>query len=423
MAEFGGNIHKTLRSLAMKVGSNRALRTISAAYEMVMPMIFLGGIFALLDNLDIEAYQIFIAATGIKPFLSLPSKFTVDLLSLYLAFTAGYSYINVEGNRADGITSGLVSLVCFFIVIPINCLAVHGNMTAGRQTGYLGSKGLLTALAVGILVGMCYESGKKALAAKVPDDFPASIENAINTLIPGTFAIGFFLTVHGLIQANGAGVIVQRIYDTILRLFQDMGSSLVVYCLLIFVSDVLWFLGIHGAQVTMPVFLLLFMAAGADNQSALSAGQPPQNIITMGLVAYLTLGGAGVTIGLAMLMRFFSKSERYRTLGKMAILPSLCNINEPILFGMPIISNPLMAVPFFALPQAAILLTYGAMRLGLVAPPRLAAGVPGMPFLLDGFLMCGISGAVWQAVLAAITFAGYYPFFRIQDETAYREEQ
>ena len=423
MAGLGGNIYKTLRPLAMKVGSNRALRTISAAYEMVMPMIFLGGIFALLDNLDIEAYQIFIAATGIKPFLSLPSKFTVDLLSLYLAFTAGYSYINAEGNGADGITSGLISLLCFFIVIPINGPAVHGDMTAGIQTDYFGSKGLLTALAAGILAGMCYESGKKILAVKVPDGFPASIENAVNTLIPGAVAIGLFLAVCGLTQAYSTGVIAQRIYDTIIRLLQAMGSSLAVYCFLIFVSDVLWFFGIHGAQVTMPVFLLLFMAAGADNQSALSAGQSPQNIITMGLVAYLTLGGAGGTIGLAMLMRFFSKSERYRTLGKMAVLPSLCNVNEPILFGIPIISNPLMAVPFFVLPQAAILLTYGVMRLGLVAPPSLAAGVPGMPFLLGGFWMCGIPAAARQAVLSAITFVGYYPFFRIQDEAAYREEQ
>ncbi len=202
-----------------------------------------------------------------------------------------------------------------------------------------------------------------------------------------------------------------------------LSGSLFTYCALMFLSDVFWFFGIHGAQITAPFFMILFVTAGIDNQAALASGQPVANILTTGFLSYLTLGGAGNTAGLAVNMLLFSKSRRYRTLGRLAILPSLCNVNEPILFGMPLILNPLMAFPFFVLPQITIILTYIAMGAGLLGLPRLAMGTSGMPLFLDGLLMCGISGVVWQLILIGITWAGYYPFFRIQDERARREEQ
>lgn len=424
MGNFDKEIHKILKPLAVRVGSNRVLKTILAAFDMVMPVVILGAVFTLLNNLGFEAYQSFITDTGIKPLLALPARVTADLLAVYITFTAAYSFLKVQGREAEAISAGILSLLCFLIITPLEIGMVNDRTMISFPLEYLGSKGLFTALGTGIAVGTVYQRiAEKTGAAKMSGKIPGTITRSWYALLPGFASIALFLAVNRLFSECMGASLNQWLYDVLGRPLQALSGNILTYCLLMFLSDVFWFFGIHGAQITTPVFIILFMSAGVDNQAALSAGRPMEHILTMGLAAYLTLGGAGTTIGLAVNMLLFSKSERYKALGKLAILPSLCNINEPILFGVPLILNPVMAVPFFAVPQITIILTYIVMRLGLVGLPRLAMGAAGMPVLFDAFLICGISGMVWQFILIGITFAGYYPFFRIQDEAVYREEQ
>ena len=168
---------------------------------------------------------------------------------------------------------------------------------------------------------------------------------------------------------------------------------------------------------------MLFMQAGAENQAAYASGEPMQNILTMGFFLFMMLGGIGNTIGLSIDMILFSKSNRYKTLGKLAILPSWCGINEPIVFGMPLILNPIMAIPFFLIPQITTLIAYFSMQAGWVSLPRIAMGATGTPLLLDGWLICGVTGILLQIVLVIVAIILYYPFFKVQDNIALKEEQ
>ncbi len=169
--------------------------------------------------------------------------------------------------------------------------------------------------------------------------------------------------------------------------------------------------------------MMLFLQPGMENQANFAAGMPMTNVLTLGLLFYLMLGGIGNTIGLAINMFFFSKSQRYKALGKIAILPSLCSINEPIMFGMPIMLNPIMALPFFIVPQIILVATYFVMNVGLVSLPRIAMGATGTPILLDGWLMTGISGVIWQVVMIVFSVLAYMPFFKVQDKMALKEEK
>lgn len=326
MQKLMDKMENVLAPLATKIGSNKILKAISTAFNLIMPLIILGAIFTLLSTLSLDAYQQFLADSGVGTVLSLVGKFTTDMLAVYVSFTAAYAFIRNEGMNTDAIPAGLLSILAFFIMTPLANIVVEETTTSYIAFDYLGSKGLFTALIVGILVGY-----------------------------------------------------------------------------------------------TIPFSMMLFMQAGVENQAAFASGAPMQNIITVGLLYFLMLGGIGNTLGLSIDM-LLAKSNRYKTLGRLAILPSCCSINEPIVFGLPLILNPIMALPYFLVPQINILITYFAMKSGLVSLPRIAMGATGTPVLLDGWLICGVSGIILEIVLIIVSAILYYPFFKTQDNIALKEE-
>ena len=167
---------------------------------------------------------------------------------------------------------------------------------------------------------------------------------------------------------------------------------------------------------------MLFLQNGIANQTAFANGQPATHILTFSFFLITLIGGNGGTLGLSVNMLLFAKSKRYKTLGKLSIAPSLCGINEPLLFGMPIVMNAYMAVPFTLVPVINVLITYFTMKIGLVSLPQIATNVLGTPVFLDGFLVCGITGILLQIVLIIVSVLLYYPFFKVLDLKAVQEE-
>jgi len=158
-----------------------------------------------------------------------------------------------------------------------------------------------------------------------------------------------------------------------------------------------------------------------ENMAAFQAGQTPPNMIVLGTLFLVVVGGSGATLGLVMAM-MRAKSARYRTLGKLAIVPGICGINEPIIFGTPMVLNPRFLIPFIGTPTIIGLLTVILTAIGVL--PTLNGIIPplGVPVVLVGFMMGGWRIAVWQVVTVAISFFAYYPFFKIADAEAFAEE-
>ena len=420
MNKFMNHFEEKLVPIANVVGSNRILKCISTAFNMLMPIIIIGSIFTMLQTLQIDVYQNFIISTGLSELISLISKFTIEALSVYVAFLAGYVYITNEGLPEDAIPVGLLSLLSFFIMIPL--ANVKSTLYLGFD--YLGAKGLFTALIVGILVGFIYSFVvKHNWVIHMPDGVPPTVAKSFNALIPGFIIVFVFLIIGGIFKFTVHCTFSEWFYSLLSTPLSAISGSLGAMMLLQLINSLFWFFGIHGGQIATPFLIILFMQAGVENQAAYAAGHAMPYILTCGFVFLIQLGGIGNTIGLAIDMFCFSKSKRYKQLGKLSILPSCCSINEPIMFGMPIILNPIMAIPFFIVPQLMILIAYFTMNFGLVSYPRIAMGATGTPLLFDGLLIAGVSGIVLQIILIIVSIIAYYPFFKVQDDIAYKEEQ
>ena len=423
MQKFMDKMENVLAPFATKVGGNRILKAVSTAFNMIMPLIIIGAIFSLVSTLSIGGYQAFLQSSGIGKILALVGKFTTDLMALYVAFAAGYAYVRNEGMNNDAIPSGLLSVLAFFIMTPLTEVMINEVPTTVLSFDYLGSKGLFTALLVGLLVGFIYTFvTKKGWVIKMPDGVPPTVAKSFSALIPGFVITGIFLVINGIFNALTGATFSEWLYSVLAAPLSALSGSVITFLVLLFICQVFWFFGIHGGQVTIPFMMILFMQAGVENQAAFGTGQPMQNIVTVGFLYFLMLGGAGNTMGLALDMLLFSKSKRYKSLGKLCILPSICNINEPVIFGMPIILNPVMAIPFLLVPQITAIITYFAMNLGLVSLPRIALGATGTPLILDGWMIAGLSGIILEVILIALTAIIYYPFFRVQDHMACQEE-
>lgn len=422
MQKFMDKMENILSPMASKLGANRLLRAISTAFNMIMPIIIIGAIFSLLSTMQIATYQEFLTNTGLGSLFGIVGTFTTDCLAIYVSFTTAYAFIRNEGMKGDAISAGLLSILSFFIMTPLATIVVEEVPTNFISFDYLGSKGLFTALIVGLLVGYMYTFVvKKGWVIKMPDGVPPTVAKSFSALIPGFIIVFIFIGVSLIFSIMASTTFSEWLYYVISKPLSALSGSLATYMILGLAGSIFWFFGIHGGQVTMPFLFILFMQAGAENQAAYAAGATMPHILTMGFFSLLLLGGIGNTIGLAINM-LFAKSERYKTLGKLSILPSICGINEPIVFGMPLILNPVMAIPFFLVPQVLTVITYFSMKSGLVSLPRIAMGAFGTPLLLDGWLICGVTGVVLQVVLIAISTALYYPFFKVQDRLALKEE-
>lgn len=422
MQKVMNKMENVLAPLATKIGSNKILKAVSTAFNLIMPLIILGAIFTLLSTLSIDAYQKFLTDTGIGTVLALVGTFTTDMLAIYVSFAAAYAFVRDEGMSGDAVPAGLLSVLAFFIMTPLANITINEVPTKFVAFDYLGSKGLFTALIVGVLVGFIYTLVvKRGWVIKMPDGVPPTVAKSFSALIPGFVITAVFLIINGVFSSTTGMTFSEWFYGLIASPLSALSGSLVTYMILMLLASVFWFFGIHGGQVTLPFSMMLFMQAGVENQTAFASGAQMQNIITVGFLFLLMLGGIGNTLGLSIDM-LFAKSNRYKTLGRLAILPSCCSINEPIVFGLPLILNPIMALPYFLVPQINILIAYFAMRSGLVSLPRIAMGATGTPVLLDGWLICGISGIVLEIVLVAVSALLYYPFFKMQDNMAVKEE-
>lgn len=183
------------------------------------------------------------------------------------------------------------------------------------------------------------------------------------------------------------------------------------------------FCGIHGSSV-VPFMDALATAANEQNMAAMAAGSALPNIYTTGLLNSIQMGGIGATLGLGILLFFLAKSKRYKQLSRVAIVPQIFNIGEPLLFGIPIMLNPLLFIPYMLGVIANTCIAYGSVAIGLCA--RFTGVNPSwtMPGILQGILTCSVpwQGAVLQIVILAVDMLIWYPFVKMIDKQAVEEE-
>ncbi|MBT1166378.1 PTS sugar transporter subunit IIC [Bifidobacterium simiarum] len=433
----------------MKFASLKALVALKDGFILTMPATLIGSLFLLIANIPIDGYSDWM--TGVfgdkwNVGLSQVSTATFNILAIIVAVGIGYAYARNE--KCDGISSGLLSLVAFFIVSPSSMTLSLDKDTFQAATDttkhaadvavsgifnqtWTGSNGIISAIIMGLIVGWVYTACiKHNVKIKMPDAVPAGVSNAFSALIPGLIVITGSAILYHLCQIFGGLSLTELIFKILQIPLQSLTDTWAGAIIIIVLMSLLFWCGIHGANVVSGVVTPLLLANTLSNQKLFDAGVTPYtkangfHYLTPQMIdCFCKYSGVGLTVGLLIAALLFAKSEQMRTVSKLSIVPGIFGINEPVIFGLPIVFNPIMLIPFVLTPMVAMIIMYGAVSIGFLAPFG-AVQVPWTtPPIISGFILGGWKAALLQVIIGVIAVFIYMPFVKMQDKVCLEQEQ
>lgn len=429
----------------MKFANSKIIMAISQGIIITMPLTLIGSIFLLIANFPIPAWNSWMTAifgSGWAEPLGQVTGATFNILALAAVFGIASQYSKNEG--CDSVSAGILGIVSFIIVSPSYLAISAGDKVGGVvaktadklsgviPTGWTGGKGMIAAIIFGLLTGYIYTWFiKRDIRIKMPEGVPEGVANAFSTLIPAAVIITGSMLVYILFGVVAKCTAIEWIYKVLEVPMQGITDSLGGAIAIPFIISFFWWFGVHGATLVGGVMGAIYQANCLENQSVINAGK---TLIASGagrnahIIAqqfqdnFLTLGGSGITVGLVIAMFLFAKSKRLKTLGNLALVPGLFNINEPVLFGLPMVLNPFMIIPFIIVPIIAGLLTYFSIYFGIVPCFTAVQAIWTTPPIISGLIVAGWRGAVLQIIIIAIATVIYFPFFKALDAKYVIEE-
>ncbi|GAB1439163.1 PTS cellobiose transporter subunit IIC [Providencia sp.] len=407
-----------LMPLAAKAAQQRHLCAIRGAYVSFMPFIIVGSVMLIISSFPNQSYQQFMSGvfgTSWANIVEIPFNAVFSTMSLFISFMVAYRL--AEHYEEDQVSSGILGLICFLILTPFLKAESLGNVTV-ISTEWIGSKGLFVAM-IGSLIWtelFCFIK-RKNWVIKMPEGVPPAVQESFAALIPALIVIIIVLTIRTLVAQTSYETVHQFIYQTLATPMRHFGTSYVGALLTGMSITLLWSVGINSGSMVNGIIRPLWMENQTDNIAAIQAGVTPPHVITEQFFDMVWMGGAGATLSLVIAMLIFARSKSIREVGRIGAGASIFNINEPILFGIPIIMNPIMLIPFNLVPLVLITTQYIAMSLGLVASTT-GVFIPWtLPPVISGFIVTGhISGSIMQVINLFIGAMIYLPFLRIIDK-------
>lgn len=399
-----------------KIAQNVYLDSISKGLMGALPILMIGSLSLLFAVFPFDPWLDFVVSSGIQKYLLAASTVTTSCLSIYAAFLIGY---RLAGHfNCDQIPAGLISIFAFFIMTPL-------TEEGGLAMEYMGAKGLFGAMIAALLATRiyCFFMTKDQLKIKMPAGVPPMIANTFTALIPGIL-VGFIFVLGAYVFSfTSWGSFSAMIYSVVVTPLNALGGSVWSLVVLILVQMILWFFGIHGSNVISGVITAVYLPMATANMEAYAAGKALPNILGNTFYdCFSGIGGAGGTLSLLIVIFLVGKAKQNREIAKLGIVPGLFTINEPVVFGYPLIMNPILAIPFILTPIVQTLIAYFAMAIGLV-PPLTGVQVPWcMPIIIKPFLAGGWQAAVLQVVCIVVGCLVWLPFFKVSDRQAYAQE-
>jgi PTS system cellobiose-specific IIC component len=264
---------------------------------------------------------------------------------------------------------------------------------------------------------------EKNITIKMPDGVPEMVTKSFTSLIPAVVIASLFGIVKFGFSVTSYNSATDFVYTLLQEPLQRLTGSLTAFLILILISNLLWFFGIHGSMTVLPILMPIFLGYLADNSAAVAAGEAVPHAINFGLYDLACLGGSGATIGLVTDMFLFSKSKRYKSFSKIVFPSGLFGVNEPVVFGMPVMLNVMLLIPFLLTPLVITSLGYALISMGIITAPIGILGAGSLPPLIHGIVQGSLSFGIYQLFAVAISMAIYYPFFKTLDNQAVQEER
>ena len=409
MQAFTNFMEKHFMPIAGKIGAQKHLVAVRDAFIAIMPIIMVGSIAVLLNvflrdlptqwgfTSFVEAMQPLIAINGNVYFGS------IAILALCFVFALGYQIsLTYEVNPiAGGVISFAALVACMnqsavfdytLSGVPaeaLNTLKDFGmnvvlndskevvlqgvNSWGYISSSYMGSTGLFSALIVGLISSMIYVKLMiKKITLKLPDTVPPAVSKAFAAIIPGVVAIYVAAIASQIVFMTTNLYINDWVIDAIQTPLLQMSQGFISVIIVVFLQQLFWFFGLHGTNILAPIVDGIYLTAQTANLDVMNrlqdASQMPYLWVRGSFDAYCMMGGSGVTLGLLIAILIFSKREDNRAISKLATPMGVFNINEPVVFGLPIVLNPLYFIPWLIVPPICAMIGYAATAFGLVPP-------------------------------------------------------
>lgn len=415
-------LEEKLVPVAAWIAENKYVNGIRRAFIMMMPLLMIGSLFLMITAFPLPAYQRGMASLlreNWKDIFDIPVSATFNLIALFVAFLVAQQL--AKQFELDSIAVGLLSLASFLILTPLGNTSEFGQVITFI---WLGSKGMFVAMVIGVVtVKIFHFFVKRDILVKMPDGVPPEVIKSFEALIPGTVILATALLLRVGMEHTSYGTIHDFVYKMLVLPLRALGTSYIGSILTVFAISILWSVGINSGSMVNGFVRPFWLENQAENIAALQAGQPLPHVITEQFFDMIWMGGAGVTLSLLLAIVIFAKSKHIKSVGAIGIVPGIFNINEPVLFGLPIILNPIMLIPFNIVPIVMVTTQYIAMNIGLVSKPLGVAFPWPTPAVISGFITVGdLSGALIQIVNLIIGAMIYLPFLRIIDKASKKEE-
>ena len=414
-------LEKYFVPVAGRIGAQRHLVAIRDGFVAIMPLMILGSFATLFNNLPIKAYQNFmksIFGENWTMFGGVLWQGTFAIVSILVAFTIAYNL--AKSYDKDGLSSGVVSVAALLSIMAT-------TKDGGLPLSWAGALGLFVAIFVALVSTEIFTRllGNPKLVIKMPDGVPPAVSKSFAALFPAMITLTIFGLLKVITVKLGMPDIHQALYDALQAPISKLANTLWSAILVAVVIHVLWFFGLHGSNIIEPVMQAVYLPAINDNIAAFKAGTEITNIVTKSFFdGFVLLGGSGTTIGLLLAIIWVGrKQKQYYNLSKLSVAPGLFNINEPVVFGLPIVLNPILFIPFILTPILLTIISYVSIATGLV--PKTVVFLPWTtPPIIGGI----ITSASWKGgVLAAfnllVSIIIYIPFVKMAERAFLKSEK
>lgn len=410
MNAFERGMEKILVPIAIKLNSQIHISAIRDAFILSFPIVMASSLIVLI-NFAILSPDGFIASLlhlgTLFPNLAEAQKIfapvmngSVNVMSIMIAFLVARNI--AISYQQDDLLCGLTAIGAFFVVYtPYQVMDGQSYLT----TQYLGPQGLFVAIIVAMLTSeiFCRLARNPRITITMPGAVPPAVARSFKVLIPIFFVMIFFSVLNYLLSKISPNGLNELIYNLIQAPLKDMGTNIVTVLIIGVVANFLWVLGIHGPNTVAAIRETIFSEANLENLSfAATNGTTwgaPYPITWAGINdSFANYGGSGMTLGLLLAIFIASRRADYRDLAKMAFIPGLFNINEPVIFGLPIVLNPIMVIPFITVPFVNSLVGYFFVTMEIIPPLAYA-----VPWTTPGPLIAFFgTGGNWLALIVGL---------------------
>lgn len=465
---FGEFINKKVLPPIMKFVNTKPITALKDGMVYALPFIIIGSVFLILSNIPIPAVANALKASGWSAVFSQAYTASFGLISVWASIGIAYVYVRNEGYEPlpAGLTSLSAFLILQFLQVDNPLVASMGKsgsgitnaagnvIMSGSQVAqhidklphalqtflsspvtnainitWLGGQGMIAAIIIGILVGWSYTKMLRAgWKITLPEQVPANVANQFTAMIPAGVILTAAMLLYAFFKMIMSTDLLQLIYKLLQTPLQGLSDSLGGALIIAFLVPFFWFFGVHGGLIMGAITSGLLIPNTFDNANLYHAGKLSlangAHIVTNEFYNnFINLTGSGITIGLVIFTLYAARSAQMKSLGKIELVPALFNINELFLFGLPLVMNPFLAIPFFLTPVIVALTTYLVIYFGIVPPLNGVAAPWTTPPVISGFLIGGWKMAIWQAIVLAMSTAMYFPFAKKYDNYLLAQEQ